>query len=128
LEPLVEKLEFTKKEKNIVMNAKKLLQLNAIETDFDIYKAFEEMDIETLLILAVLDDQKCAGKVFRYLDYLREIKLSVSGKDLLEIGIAPSKIFAEAFDYLLNAKLKNPQLTKEEEKKLLVEYIKSITL
>ena len=128
LEPIVEKLEFTKNEKNIVLNVKKLSLIKKNETDFDIYKAFEDMDVETLLILAVYEDQKYAGKVFRYLDYLREIKLSVNGQDLLEIGIAPSKTFAEAFDYVLKHKLKSPQLTQKEEKKLLSEYIKSIDL
>ena len=128
LEPIVEKLEFTKNEKNIVFNVKKLSLIKKIETDFDIYKAFEDMDVETLLILAVYEDQKYGEKVFRYLDYLREIKLSVNGQDLLEIGIAPSKTFAEAFDYVLKHKLKSPQLTQKEEKKLLSEYIKSIDL
>jgi len=128
LEPIVEKLEFTKNEKNIVLNVKKLSLIKKIETDFDIYKAFEDMDVETLLILAVYEDQKYGEKVFRYLDYLREIKLSVNGQDLLEIGIAPSKTFAEAFDYVLKHKLKSPQLTQKEEKKLLSEYIKSIDL
>jgi tRNA nucleotidyltransferase/poly(A) polymerase len=120
-------LELTKKEKNILMNAKKLLDVKQMDSDFEIYKAFDGMDVETLLIFTILKNEKIGEeKVFRYLDFLKEIKLTVTGKDLLELGLQPSKKFAEAFDYVLKKKLDNPQLSQIEEKKLLLEYIKSI--
>lgn len=120
IEPLLAKLELTKKEKNIVLNAKKLLALKPRCSDFEIYKAFEGKDIESLLILAVLGKEE---KVLRYLEVLREIKLSVDGEDLLEMGIVPSKVFKEAFDFVLKIKLETPDITSEEEKKLLIKYI-----
>ena len=54
-------------------------------------------------------------KVFRYLDILRKIKISITGQDLLELGIEPSKSFGEIFDYVLKQKLQNPRIGKAEE-------------
>ena len=119
-----DKLELTKVEKNIILGAKSLFGAD-VSDDFEIYKAFGTQKIESLLILSVFRDKE---KVFRYLDFLREIKLSVNGKDLLEMGIAPSKTYTDAFDYVLKIKLKNPHMAKKEEKKLLSEYMSAIDL
>ena len=128
-ETISDKLELTKKEKNIVLSAKKLLDVKVLVEDFEIYKAFEGMDVESLLIFAILNfEQNGEAKVARYLDFLRNIKLSVSGKDLLALGVEPSKKFIDAFDYVLKAKLQNPELSEVEEKQLLLEYINSIEM
>lgn len=123
---LVEKtdeLEFTKREKNIILNAKRLSDVKISQDDFAIYKAFDGLDIESLLIFAM-----CCGaeKVLRFLDVLSGVKISVSGKDLLELGIEPSGKFKDALDYVLKKKLENPQLDEACEKKLLADYVKGL--
>lgn len=80
--------------------------------DFEIYKAFDNVKIETVLLYAVLVDETLAR---HYLDDLRHIKLSIAGADLQKIGIKPSPKYSECFDYVLKQKLKNPSMTKEEE-------------
>lgn len=129
LETLLGKLQLTKKETKIIVGAKRLMNVKFLDSDFEIYKAFEGMDVESLLVFLIIKNDGCDGaKVFRYLDFLRDIKLSVTGDDLLAIGLRPSKKFSEAFDYVLKHKLENPQLTINEEKSLLREYIKSIEM
>lgn len=112
-------LELTKSEKDIIMGAKSLLHSD-FKNDFEIYKAFGAHKIETLLILALSGKKK---PVFHYLDNLKKIKLHITGKDLLSIGIEPSKIFGEIFDYVLREKLKNPQLKHAEEIAFIKDYV-----
>lgn len=92
-----------------------------LETDFELYKAFENARIETVLLYAVLYDEKGAR---RYLDDLRNIKISVTGKDLQKLGIKPSPKYQEIFDEVLKAKLKTPQMLHTEE----IELIKNLFL
>lgn len=115
----MDKLELTKYEKDVVLGVKKLLHAK-LSDDFEVYKNFEEKHIEALLIYAILKDKQI---VFRYLNSLRKIKLLVTGQDLLEMGILPSKVYTEIFDYVLKNKLVNPNLTKEEEIALVKDYM-----
>ena len=87
-----------------------------LEDDFELYKTFENTHIETVLLYAVLFDETGAR---RYLDNLRNIKISVTGKDLIELGIQPSPKYQEIFDFVLKEKLKNPNMTKDDELNLI---------
>ena len=111
-----DKLGLTKIEKNIILGAKTLFELDVPDDDFDIYKSFGTHSVESLIILALF---KNSEKVFRYLDVLKKIKLSITGHDLLELGIEPSKSFGEIFDYVLKKKLQNPNMKKADELMLL---------
>ena len=51
---------------------------NILNSDFELYKTFENAKIETILLYAILKDQKGAK---HYLDNLRNIKISINGKD-----------------------------------------------
>lgn len=113
------KLELTKSEKNIIENAKNLIKSTS-QNDFEIYKAFYDQKLETLLILAALGREK---EVFHYLENLQKVKLSISGDDLLKLGFTPSKTFSEGFDYVLKEKLKNPEMKKSEELELIKKFL-----
>jgi len=90
-----------------------------LKTDFEIYKAFENKHIETVLLYAILRDEKAAR---RYLDVLRNIKIEITGRDLQKLGIQPSPKYQEVFDEVLKQKLKNPNMTKSDE----IEYLKNV--
>lgn len=83
-----------------------------LETDFELYKAFENARIETVLLYAILVDEIGAR---RYLDILRNIKISVTGKDLQMLGLKPSPKYQEIFDAVLKEKLQNPDMAKDDE-------------
>lgn len=119
-EEFLDNLELTKSEKSIILGSKNLMDF-VLADDFEIYKAFCTQKTETLLILAIWGKE---NQVFHYLDNLRKIKLSINGNDLLALGLSPSKAFGEGFDYVLREKLKNPQLGKAEELKLINEHFK----
>ncbi|MCM1339356.1 MAG: hypothetical protein NC191_06770 [Muribaculaceae bacterium] len=117
--PDISNLPLTKTEKKIVEDYKKIAQtLNLSQKekeyvipDYKIYKAFEGVNIESILMLATKDEKL----VEKYLDKLRQIKPEITGKDLQALGIPPSSKYSEIFDYILKEKLKNPKLTKAQE-------------
>ena len=102
------RLPLTKIEQKIIDDIPK----DILKTDFELYKTFENTRIETVLLYAILKDEKSAK---HYLDDLKNIKISISGKDLQNLGIKPSPKYQEICDEVLKAKLKNPQITKQEE-------------
>ena len=111
--PEIKNLEptLTKDEKKIIddfMNIKN----SEPKDDYDIYKLFENVRIETLLMYAIMKNAEIAQ---RYLDNLKDIKISISGQDLQKMGIEPSKKYGECFDYVLKEKLKNPNIIHQDE-------------
>ncbi len=119
---LSDKLELTKNEKDIILNAKRLYKSNLNE-DFEIYKNFMAQKLETLLILAISGQEK---QVLHYLEDLAKVKLSINGKDLLELGFQPSKLFGEGLDFVLKEKLKNPHMKKSQELEIIKDYLNPI--
>lgn len=117
----LEKFELTKSEKIILTSAKPFIDKKPnLKTDFDIYKNFSTLKVETLIILSSLGFEK---EVCRYLDKLCTIKIDTTGKDLLELKIEPSKKFGEVFDHILENKLKNPNLKKAQEIELAKRFL-----
>lgn len=94
--------------------------IGSLHNDFEIYKAFEKVQPETILLYAILKDKYSAVK---YLEKLRNIKIQINGNDLVQLGLKPSKKFSEIFDYVLRKKLENPNLTKEDELNLVRDII-----
>lgn len=109
------RLPLTKIEQKIIDDVPQ----NILNSDFELYKTFENAKIETILLYAILKDQKGAK---HYLDNLRNIKISINGKDLQNLGISPSPQYQEIFDEVLKAKLQNPKMTKEDELKIAKSY------
>ena len=98
-------LPLTKSEMKIIEDYKKLLNTD-LSSDFKIYKAFEKVEIESLILLA----QTKKDIVEKYLDKLRKIKLQITGEDLIKMGYKPSKKFAQVLDAVLQAVIENPTL------------------
>lgn len=109
------RLELTKQEQR-VLNDFETLKNTPLDDDFEIYKAFNGTASETLALYAVWAER---GPVERYMQ-IKDIKISITGADLLALGIKPSKQYGEIFDAVLKEKLKNPQMTKDEEIKFLL--------
>ena len=109
------RLPLTKTEQKILDD---IPQTN-LKTDFEIYKAFEGKRIETILLYAILKNEKVAR---HYLDNLRQTKIEITGNDLKNLGIPPSPKYQKIFDEVLKEKLKNPKMTKEDE----IKYLKNL--
>ncbi len=111
------KLPLTKRELKII-NDYKYLKTKNLNNDYSIYTEFQDSEKESLLLYAINIDEK---PVFRYFDYLSKIKLSITGKDLQNLGIIPSKEYSECFEFLLKEKINNPDI---DEIKLAKEFFK----
>ena len=85
---------------------------SVLKTDFELYKAFENARLETVLLYGILKDEQGAR---HYLDDLRKIKIEITGDDLKNSGIKPSPKYQQIFDEILKQKLKNPDMTKDDE-------------
>ncbi len=109
------RLPLTKIEKKILDD----IPQKVLRNDFEIYKAFENVRIETVLLYAILKDEASAR---RYLDNLRNVKISVTGEDLQKAGIKPSPKYQEIFDEILKQKLENPQISRCDEISLVEKY------
>lgn len=105
------RLELTRKEQKILDDFC-VLENSNLSGDFDIYKAFNTAEIESIILYAVLKDEKTA---LHYLDNLRGIKIQTTGKILEDMGFEPSPKYKEIFDFLLRKKLENPLMTLDDE-------------
>ena len=115
--PDLSNIELTKQEKKIVDDFR---MLGELKTDFEIYKAFENLATESILLYGISKNMQV---VKRYLDILKNIKIQITGEDLLSLGLKPSPKYQEIFDYVLKNKLQNPNLTKNDEIDLVKKFI-----
>ena len=115
--PDISNLPLTKLEQKIVEDYKKLQTLN-FHNNFEIYKNFEKVEQEAIIMFATKNEQV----VTHYLNDLKNIKLEITGKDLQDLVIKPSKKYKECFDYVLDKKLSNPSISKEEELNLVKKF------
>ena len=104
-------LELTKTEQKILFDFETLKQ-NSPKTDFELYKMLSTMLPETLVLYAIYGFKNA---VKHYIYDLRDIKISINGKDLNALGLAPSPYYAEILDKVLIQKLKTPTMTRDEE-------------
>ena len=111
--PEISSLPLTKLERKIVddFNA---LKTKSFNTDFEIYKNFENLNLESILMFSTIDKKS----VEKYLDNLRNIELTINGTDLQVLGIPPSAQYQKCFDYILRKKIENQQIGKEQELEL----------
>ena len=115
--PDISRLPLTKQERKIITDYESLGSLNS---DFEIYKAFDKVASETVLLYAILKDEKTAT---RYLDYLKHIKITVNGSDLQALGLEPSAKYQKIFDEILKVKLSNPSMNKNDELQIVKQHI-----
>lgn len=109
-------IPLTKKEKQIIEDYSEMKNLK----DFQLYKKFKTSNIETVIIYGILKDNVITKK---YLNILRYIKLCITGKDLIDLGYKQSPKISEVLDEILKIKLKNPNLTKEDELDIAKKYM-----
>ncbi len=116
--PDISSLPLTKIEKKIVDDYNSIKD-KSLAGDAEIYQAFNGLNLETVLMYAAVKDIVPAR---RYLDYLKDIKLEITGEDLKSLGVKPSGKYQECFNFILGKKFKNPALDKAQEIQLAKEF------
>lgn len=113
--PNISSLPLTKTEQQIVDGFKKLKNTTYIYEKenkyFEIYKIFKSVPIESVIMYSTINSQI----VEKYLGDLNNIEISINGNDLKLMGIEPSPKYQECFDYILENKIANPNLTDKDE-------------
>jgi len=80
-----------------------------------IYFLLRELDEERIIfLLAYNKEERAQKRIMHYLTGLRRIRLSISGKDLIQAGIQPGKIYKHIFEETLKARLDEKILKNEE--------------
>jgi len=100
------RLDLTREEQKVVAD------YGNPQTDLDIYHTFAPAPTEAVILHGILKDERVAH---RYLDFLQNIKLEITGDDLKALGISPSPRYGEIFDRVLEQKFQNPSMTKQDE-------------
>jgi len=103
--------ELNNEENAIIQQYNKIKELS-LKSDIEIYKAFNSIPLESVLLYALTEDLEIATK---FLDNLSKINLEINGDDLLKLGIKQGKIYKEIFDYVLEKKFALPSASKSEE-------------
>ena len=115
--PDISSLPLTKNEKKIIEDFNNLKAQN-FKTDFEIYKAFQNLQNETLIMYSTIN----ADIVEKYFEKLKNIKIEITGDDIQNLGIKPSAQYGKCLDYILEKKINNPQISKAQEIDLIREF------
>ncbi len=128
--PDISNLPLTKEEKQIVDEFRKLKKLcppleggpksliSRRGNDFEIYKTFKNIPLESVVMYSTINQEV----VEKYFNELKDIEISINGNDLKNLGIEPSPKYQQCFDYILEKKISNPKLSKDDEIKLAKEF------
>lgn len=119
--PDISNLPLTKAEKQIVDEFNKIKNAQ-LYNDFEICKTFKNIPVESIIMYSTINSEI----VKKYLNELKDIDILIDGNDLKALGIKPSPKYQECFDFILENKIQNQTLTKEDEIKLTKEFFKII--
>ena len=101
------------------LKGKNVLLIGLAKTGISTIKLLDKLEANI-----TVNDIKTEEKLVDILEELKDIKIQTTGKDLQNFGINPSPEYQKCFDYILEEKLKNPALTKEQEIELVKKYFK----
>lgn len=112
---------FTVYEKKTFSDIIKIFETNTnIKNKYQIYHLFKDKNIEAIIVYYLKTNDNNA---IEYLDKLKDVKLSITGKDLLKLGIKEGKVFKTVFDEVLKEKLSNPNIKKEKELQIVTKIL-----
>lgn len=116
----IDRLNMNSFEKKILKETRCLLQKEIIEDKVAVYNLFNDLTGLSIAIYYVLTQNKM---VKMFLDALKDIKILINGKDLIDLGLLPSSYFNKLFDVVLKEKLDGKLKTKEEEINFVKQFI-----
>lgn len=91
----------------------------------EIYNVLSPIPTETIILMIAKTEKNTVKKhISMYLTELKKIKTSVTGEDLLRMGISPGPDYRQILNKVLEEKLNGRLKTRDEE----INYIKEILL
>ncbi len=76
-----------------------------------------------LFMMAATKQEKVERAISRYFTQLRNTRISIKGRDLVNMGIKPGPLFSKILDATLAAKLNNHLKTRKDELEFVKKYI-----
>lgn len=119
----INRLNMTSFEKKIIDETRELLNEKKIKINDNerIYKLYNnKIDLSIALFYLITGEES----VIKFLTALKQIKVLITGEDLIELGLIPSAYFSEVFDKVLKEKLKGKLKKKQDEIKFVQKLIK----
>lgn len=121
-EAFLEKVLTAKKEANNLLQ--RLYRMRVVKPS-RLYELLRGTPQETLLYMMAKADREEAQKgISLYLSHLQDTKLSITGRDIAQLGIKPGPLYGRVMEKTLKAKLDGLVKTREEE----MEYIKELLI
>lgn len=110
---VIELFNFEKQEKRILTDALDMISENPQITDsFEIYKFFENKNIESIIIFCAVTKNEIAAI---FLEKLRNHQVEITGNELINMGFTPGALFKDIFDSILKERLSGNILNKNDE-------------
>ena len=95
-------------------------------TNSGLYKLLSVFNTELILfMIASAANENVKKAISFYYTRLRDVKLLIGGRDLMDLGLTPGPAFSKVFEKILEAKLDGKVKSKEDEIEYARRYIKS---
>ena len=117
----VERLNLTAFEKKVLKEVRELIKKSPNKDKVSVYNLFKNLTDTSICVYYIATG---SSLVELFLGALRDIKVLITGNDLIKLGFLPSPYFNKLFDAVLKEKLDGKLKTKEEEIEFLKKYIK----
>jgi tRNA nucleotidyltransferase (CCA-adding enzyme) len=102
-----------------------LLEKDLPGENSSLYKWLSGLKIEMILyMMACTDLLSVKRAISHYVTNLRQVSISVSGKDLMKLGLKPGPIYREIMQATLDAKLNGLLETRKDELQFVMQQIK----
>ncbi|SDN27355.1 tRNA nucleotidyltransferase (CCA-adding enzyme) [Desulfonauticus submarinus] len=126
---VISRLNFSKKQKDIFFELREKTKFCLIEFDrypkkyitkiSKLYLLLDDIPIEGILfIIAKIKNEELRQKIAIYVAKFRRIKLAISGKDLIALGLKPGPIFGEILKEVKQISLDNQIYDKQSQLEL----------
>lgn len=120
-EAIMKNLQMTSEEVKIVQKGlstyEDLTKSNKKPDSVSVFRKLKDLPIECALTARILSSQSSVLYTLldEYVEKTSKVELEINGHDLITIGIPQGKQIGEILDKLLELKIKNPAMNKEEE-------------
>ena len=120
---LIDDFCFTRAEKKVFIDRDNLLEsnLSMLNSNYEIYKFFEKKSIEAVIVYYLLSKRK---EPLIYLENLMDIRVELTGEDLILMGVKEGREIGRILDELLRKKLSGILVNKADEERFVKKQIK----
>ena len=116
------RLNLNTTEKKNLRETKELIENSPIDinNNMQIYNSFIEKSEFSPFIYYLISKDK---SVIKFYEALKQIKVLITGRDLINMGFIPSPYFSKLFEKILKEKLNGKLKTKNEEIKFISKFL-----